>query len=459
MNHSEKGAALVVSLVLLVVGLMLAISGVQSARLEESMAGNHRAYSLALMAADTGASNWLANPTDASDLTEVDCADGWESVGGEEDADPGNLTGVDLRYQVEMCKIAGAAYRVKSRGMVFSDADAISYRDVVLETFLLGPGFLNLSPINVVSDLDAARMANSNKFYVDGDSSDGDLRPAISAGSKENAKLLLECIYSNNPNSCNGNPSEGEDYFVTEGCEGVECENVRYECNPDSGGRLCNYRGGVTSEAGSAIFEDPNQFAQLIEYSTGKHTRDEQKKNWDWDGGESPSLSELPGVTYVDNLTDASGRSDEVIFVSKDTLAEDGERHQFVHGGNFSGSGVLIIDGDVEFKGVPGFDGVIIALGDYVIDGSGGGEVNGAIVAFAYGCDANTPSGCDKESVLVDIGGGGNASYNYDIGALVAAFSLLPDAARDLMDVVDAPDEGDTAFVAQRWAEQIHTDE
>jgi hypothetical protein len=457
MNHSEKGAALVVSLVLLVVGLMLAISGVQSARLEESMAGNHRAYSLALMAADTGASNWLANPTDASDLTEVDCADGWESVGGEEDADPGNLTGVDLRYQVEMCKIAGAAYRVKSRGMVFSDADAISYRDVVLETFLLGPGFLNLSPINVVSDLDAVRAANSN-FSVEGDSSEGDLRPAISAGSKVNARMLLEDILKTNNDFDNA-------YFITEGCEG-DCgeDKVRYECNPNSKGsnRLCNYAGGITSELGVGVFENPNVFAQFVEYATLKHTRDEQKENWDWDGDGSPTFNELSMVNYVNDLSAANGMNNEIVFVSQDApLSGNGERHMFEHGGNFSGSGVLIIDGDVDFSGVPGFDGVIIALGDYVVSGSGGGEFNGAVVSFAYSCGVNggTPSSCDKESVIVEIGGGGSASYNYDANALADAFDLLPEAAKALMDEVDAPEEGDTVFVAQRWAEQIHTDE
>ena len=56
MLGKQKGAALIVTLVLLVVSLMLGLSSFQSSRLEESMAGNQRAAAVSLMAAEYGAS-------------------------------------------------------------------------------------------------------------------------------------------------------------------------------------------------------------------------------------------------------------------------------------------------------------------------------------------------------------------------------------------------------------------
>ncbi len=466
MKSKERGAALIVSLVLLVIGIMLALSGTQSARLEESMSGNHRAFSLALMAADTGASAWLANPSDPDPTTTPTCSTWpndpvWSDPIATGDADPGGLTAASVGYEVVMCHMTGAAYRVKSRGEVYSNGEVVSYRDVVLEAFLLGPGFLNFSPINVASPFcsdDCVRAANSN-LEVEGEFSEGDLRPAISAGSKENARLILDDILSTNSDKENA-------YFITEGCEDLsnDCNNngvveeelgedmVRYECNRESTGKnkLCNYNGGVTSELGSAILEDPNLFAQFMEYAASKHSRDEEK------AGEALLGSTTAGVTYVSDMSGADGMENQVVFVSADTLPESGGRHSFDGGGNFSGSGVLIIDGNVEFNGVPAFDGIIFALGDYVVSGSGGGTFNGAVVSYGYGCGSNDPSGCGKEEVRVSIGGGGSGSYLYDAEALADAFDLLSPEAQELMNTVDGTGTGDPVFVAQKWGEQIH---
>ncbi|WP_251308990.1 PilX N-terminal domain-containing pilus assembly protein [Halomonas sp. NCCP-2165] len=77
MMNTQKGAALVVSLVLLVVALLLGLSSMSSSRLEESMTGNHRALSLAHLASEAGASRvfqalrsngWPDDSTDAGNV-------------------------------------------------------------------------------------------------------------------------------------------------------------------------------------------------------------------------------------------------------------------------------------------------------------------------------------------------------------------------------------------------------
>lgn len=63
----ERGAALVVSLLLLLVMTILALSMSQTSRLQERMAGNSRDAKLAFQAAETGlraAEEWLKDQTD-----------------------------------------------------------------------------------------------------------------------------------------------------------------------------------------------------------------------------------------------------------------------------------------------------------------------------------------------------------------------------------------------------------
>lgn len=126
-------------------------------------------------------------------------------------------------------------------------------------------------------------------------------------------------------------------------------------------------------------------------------------------------------------------------------------RVTYSHSGNFgvdpgedgvTDGGVLIIDGNVKFNGVPSFDGLIIVLGDYEVIGNGGAEVNGSIVTApiigtdiapqvdkvfgnTLSCSDSDPNTCAFDKKTVAIGGGGSASYNYDLDKLRNAVSLL----------------------------------
>ncbi|MYL24972.1 hypothetical protein GLV89_14420 [Halomonas alkaliantarctica] len=79
MKNKQQGAALVIVLVLLAGSLMIGISGMNSALIDEQLAGNYRATALAQMAAEDMAGYIRINyppPRNASDIKEK--VDGWE---------------------------------------------------------------------------------------------------------------------------------------------------------------------------------------------------------------------------------------------------------------------------------------------------------------------------------------------------------------------------------------------
>lgn len=111
------------------------------------------------------------------------------------------------------------------------------------------------------------------------------------------------------------------------------------------------------------------------------------------------------------------------------------QRDVFTAGGNnFSGDGLLIVDGSVDFQGHPTFYGIIIILGDYDLSGGGTGAFEGAIIASPYFYNHHHPDGprLDFQCVNVDVDGGGNHDYVYDFDAISHALMSLTPEAYDL---------------------------
>lgn len=99
--------------------------------------------------------------------------------------------------------------------------------------------------------------------------------------------------------------------------------------------------------------------------------------------------------------------------------------------GNTSGSGVLVVEGDLSFSGTPSWDGLIIVLGgDVSTNGGGSGGLDGSM----FIANLNTPPDGDwsfndgGSNFLVN--GGGTADYVYDCDSLVQARNLLGDVAK-----------------------------
>jgi hypothetical protein len=116
--------------------------------------------------------------------------------------------------------------------------------------------------------------------------------------------------------------------------------------------------------------------------------------------------------------------------------------------GSLEGAGVLVVTGRADFGGTPHWDGIIVVLGGEVNIG-GGGTANGfsgtlLVSNFDFGSSADddgylkeneaesaTWDYDDEPKISWDVGGGGNALYNYGCQNLIDAAKNLADAGID----------------------------
>lgn len=85
--------------------------------------------------------------------------------------------------------------------------------------------------------------------------------------------------------------------------------------------------------------------------------------------------------------------------------------------GNLSGSGVLVINGDVHFSGTVDFDGIIYVIGALTMTGTV--ETNGSVLA--------------ESSTTVDTTIKGNVTINYDIGQITNALNIVASLNKQLV--------------------------
>ncbi|RTR01455.1 pilus assembly PilX family protein [Halomonas nitroreducens] len=151
---SQKGMALIVSLIVLVVAALLGLSSYQSSQLEERMAGNHRFSVSALQAAEVGINKMLGSVVAYSyspgsefcdDMGGALSATGFTSEGAgytfSDDVAGGDL---DVSYKAYM-ECGGSGHVLGfSRGAVFnSDGDELSARRVRVEIVPPGYDYIN----------------------------------------------------------------------------------------------------------------------------------------------------------------------------------------------------------------------------------------------------------------------------------------------------------------------------
>ncbi|HWT00448.1 MAG TPA: hypothetical protein VN256_09385 [Pyrinomonadaceae bacterium] len=87
------------------------------------------------------------------------------------------------------------------------------------------------------------------------------------------------------------------------------------------------------------------------------------------------------------------------------------------------GSGLLVVTGTLRMQGNPNFSGVILVLGDGIVDRSGGGsgEIYGAMVVAAF--DRNGTGGFTAPTYTTD--GGGDSTFQYDSLAVSRALGAI----------------------------------
>jgi hypothetical protein len=475
--YKQRGAALIVTLVLLVVALILGLSSYQSSRLEEAMAGNYRASSSALMAAEYAAS------------------DSWQSE-FRGVVDPGASKAfvpvVTLPTESEYTNL-GAYYYYQEAGSGIYDVVAIGevqqdpsvYRYLEYRALLaVGPG----AALVAASDKDDTACENnttiipptSNADFI-GEEIFGSLKAAVQVGCPAAATALIKNITKKTNISNVAVTSETN-------------PNIQV-CKDSPSNKFCNYVGGIQSSIDIDIFKNPGKMAEFMDSlrtnlwypkwsdnNSNPSTPDSVVHNLSAANGRN-GITFLTPTTWVPDsgggsYTDVNG--DENINpgefggtyrwvgydgadILDDSEADDGARKDKIGNalnaggtgtqsranysisGQFTGSGVLVVDGNVSFGGVPSFDGLIIVLGDYTVTGGGGGkgDFNGSVVSApitgnvaapeflsdVYGnslsCHASTNCGFDKKTMT--IGGGGDSQYHYDLTALLDSVQLLED--------------------------------
>ncbi|MGJ7458443.1 PilX N-terminal domain-containing pilus assembly protein [Halomonas sp. RA08-2] len=452
-SSNQSGAALIVTLVLLVVGLLLGLSSFQNSQQEESMAGNHRASALAMMAAEYGASQFwhdVQNAIDGGDIASpgdpgadddydtylikiLESFTDWaenstynptygkcENLGGE----IGNAC-----YRISVGAVSGRLVSIASDGFVHegeivdTSNNGIPENQISRRRIAMGWGAMlgeSLSPFNLAGDI-VDYDGIKSQAEVSGEEIDGYVNPAISVAGKDQAEKIVQDIVGEktdidnkavfipkNPNDCKlggstfhqscGPKVEGvyhaKDNAVITG-DPPEYTG-KYEGCKSAQNDLCNYKGGISSKLGANILSRPDEFHDFINALVQQE-------------GENPTVwkdqidtNHGDGVTFVtaktkpdsyEKLPD-SGYLDykqvyEIpIYGLDDNVTEDGRltksKFEVAKNGGFAGSGVLVVDGDLEFKGNPGFDGLIIVLGDYNLSGGGKEDFTGAIISAPY---------------------------------------------------------------------------
>jgi len=96
--------------------------------------------------------------------------------------------------------------------------------------------------------------------------------------------------------------------------------------------------------------------------------------------------------------------------------------------GSGSGSGLMIVTGELTTNGGTDFNGLLIVLGDGYVNrnGGGGGAFYGANFIANVDWPAQTPALTAFRAPFFNFNGGGNATMQYDSAAVAAALSLLP---------------------------------
>lgn len=149
--------------------------------------------------------------------------------------------------------------------------------------------------------------------------------------------------------------------------------------------------------------------------------------------GGSPSIAGA-ALPSAEALADAAGRRADAQAVRPDVSGALGEG-LFVSPASMrmvdaSGSGVLVVNGQLDLSGASTFTGLIVALGDVRLDPTGSAAIDGAVMIGRGGA-------------MLSLRGGGHIAYDPRVIAAVDALfpGLLPRAAR-VTGWRERPDEG-----------------
>lgn len=390
-TYDQKGFVLVFAILLLLIMTLIGISVMSGSQMQERMAGNARLQSLAFQATTAGVADavpfvkWLAPSglvCGESDYDEYAAVwldgDGkprttkWYRHGGP-DGFGSELPGDNMSVQSRLYCLyenpedqARSELYVESQGFVTIDGRPVAQRSV---------------EVRVVSGRDSTL---------------GDPTCAVQA----------LCVDDHNPVSAFNPPASNASFAGGDtGHAFCTCNNDMRDIIVDeiASNRVKNFT-GVEGQGEDAIqniqpsspfdsVEDFEDFITQLE-TVGIHTDGGDHSGFEW--------------------------HDEIRFIDGDLYAAGGS----------SGSGILVVTGNIELRGNFRYDGLIIGMGDILsLRGSGGKKhgVRGTVIAAPF--DRAGSSVSDVNLSFHEPGGpgagGGGVSYAFDCDALERAEGLL----------------------------------
>lgn len=388
-DSREKGAALVVGIVLLVVSTLLALVAMQSSIFQERMASNQINKTISLMAAEFGAGHLLEainsvgyDPSQPITQWDVGNSNAPLSAG-----DGNGFFWVELLNHVDEESEPPTPLRVAVHGVSRTAANTpdLGKTELHLSVTEIPPNPADLdcggdtgpsddAAINFINPLNEYRAPNSNSFTVTGAQEDGETAgPAIGVSNTTDRDALIN------------------------------------ELGPDGVDRLHNYDGGIVAKDYGEFWNSPSTLQQFVDLVCA-----------------DPNAR--CGTSVAANTT-GRGKNKAAAMVPKITVVRGDATVDF--GGGAVGAGLLIVEGDLYMNGNPSWDGIIITLGGTVdVSGGGNGVFNGTIYALDINTSAD-PWTLNNEGIDWITRGGGTAAYNHNCALVEASLDLLEEADFD----------------------------
>lgn len=436
MGTRQHGAALAVSLILVLVTSVLGVSAMDSSQLGERAAGNHRQVSEAFMAAETGISHgkiWLDEH-----LMDIRSGDGALN-------DEHHLSGFTrdeaVRWTVRFDDPGGYVLTLVSSGEIVATG---TIRRVAV-TYRFKPA-ADLAPIVMLGQVETFNAAASQAFEVFGQSetitgANGETReqyvgPAIQTDDYDALKLILDDLTHRGDNYHGGfellKCSAEDEARLTALLQESDYSHYSVACTPEK------QANEITS-----ILEDPRKLSAFITALKASQT----PENTGTAPGNMGTLEE-PRITVFSKpdepctlQTTGPDRGNEIC----PTLTLSGSD---------SGAGILVVEGDLVLSGTPSFHGLIIVTGkNFKVTGGGNGGVLGGAILFANPVDpdgdGNWTFGEATAEFDFDVSGGGQMSFRHDANALEMVVNLMNKEAKELWQTGRTQDDIDAGVEAR----------
>lgn len=421
----QRGIALFVSLLLLFIMTIVAVSAMGSVNLQEKMSGNSRIQTKAFEAASAGVSraidfandsdNWIEDDGTSHDTCET--GDDWVGKWGDWQA----------------LGSEGAAYRLRIYCIYnkqLADEGGYEENDIPMppQLFVLSEGALRAPGKN--GDILARRQIEVRVGKID------DTRRESAMRFEGDADIKIENWPSSNHFSIDGNGGPAVSTALDSNTDKIISEI--------GANRIDNYAGGVSTTDYGPPWNDPNNLLGFSENIKGiaqdknNQTVCPSNSPVSYVNGNKGSLDGHAGLTYVTGDLDVSG--------------------------NDSGSGIIVVRGGITLSGTPSFDGLIIGLGEnFTANGLGNGEYNGSmffanLVEDTGACKGSPP--CFGEKTVKMNGGGTNknnpAKITYSCEELAKQKDLLSCLDPDLADQWNLSCDSSgvkVALTVQSWRE------